>query len=364
MSQQTETKIDAEDTTNDDDSKCIEFKAELSNLKGCDSITISIEKTTKIDEISQKINKTLKLEKDKALQYKKSFYMTSIPKSFELKIGTEDIINFSENIFSISSQTRFIEYWNDFLDEAIIFDREEKTEPVEGEIRCDGKLSVKLLKNKILQIGDARIEFQRTLRIPDDNKTYPLPPSLGAFEIAKVQDHMNSDGLPDKWKKRKGCIIPMWQKEAMWINFSCNKPCAVKVGVGKINAVTGKEWKSRNLTMNIDEQNYCAIPKQLWLDGVNCGDGYIRQFVAMPLGKGYTIEHQVKKMVNEKEKQKDKIESDKGDNSNNEVMIPDDIYDADEDEKKEEIFEDVGGIQFEVFPRFDENVHLSVNKNH
>ena len=42
--------------------------------------------------------------------------------------------------------------------------------------------------------------------------------------------------------------------------------------------------------MNKGEQNYCALPKQLWLDGINCGDGYIRQFVAMPLGKGYTVE--------------------------------------------------------------------------
>ena len=40
----------------------------------------------------------------------------------------------------------------------------------------------------------------------------------------------------------------------------------------------------------VEDQNYCALPKQLWLDGINCGDGYVRQFVAMPLGKGYTVE--------------------------------------------------------------------------
>eukprot|EP01084_Bolivina_argentea_P077346 140278_1 len=360
MSQQIESK-----TNEGSETQTISFNAQLSNLTGCPPVHVSFDdKTTPMTQITPTVNEMIKIE-DNLLQFKNKFPSNKVPNSFQIKVGTENIIDFTNKKFTISSDTRFIEYWNDFLDESKIFDDEKKTAQIEGNIRYDGNLSVSLKnKNKILHIGDARIEFQRTLRIPDDNKTYPLPPSLGAFEIAKVQDHMNSDGLPDKWKKRKGCIIPMWQKEAMWINFSCNKPCAVKVGVGKINAVTGKEWKSRNLTMNIDEQNYCAIPKQLWLDGVNCGDGYIRQFVAMPLGKGYTIEHQVKKMVNEKEKQKDKIESDKGDNSNNEVMIPDDIYDADEDEKKEEIFEDVGGIQFEVFPRFDENVHLSVNKNH
>ncbi len=33
------------------------------------------------------------------------------------------------------------------------------------------------------------IEFQRTLRIPDDDKSYPLPPGLGAFPLRHVDDH-------------------------------------------------------------------------------------------------------------------------------------------------------------------------------
>ena len=35
------------------------------------------------------------------------------------------------------------------------------------------------------------------------------------------------------------------------------------------------------------------VPPQPWLDGINAGDGLIRQFVAMPLGMGYTVEGQV-----------------------------------------------------------------------
>lgn len=31
----------------------------------------------------------------------------------------------------------------------------------------------------------------------------------------------------------------MYQREAMWISFSAIKPCAVKVSVGGINALTG-----------------------------------------------------------------------------------------------------------------------------
>jgi hypothetical protein len=39
--------------------------------------------------------------------------------------------------------------------------------------------------------------------------------------------------------------------------------------------------------------SYAVCPDQPWLDGINAGDGFIRQFVAMPLGMGYTIEGQV-----------------------------------------------------------------------
>ena len=36
-----------------------------------------------------------------------------------------------------------------------------------------------------------------------------------------------------------------------------------------------------------------------------------------------------------------------------------DDYKVDDDAKEEEeIFEDVGGIQFEIYPKFDNNVHL------
>ena len=33
------------------------------------------------------------------------------------------------------------------------------------------------------------INFQRTLRIPDTGKTYPLPPGLGAFPLRHVEDY-------------------------------------------------------------------------------------------------------------------------------------------------------------------------------
>ena len=33
------------------------------------------------------------------------------------------------------------------------------------------------------------VDFQRTLRIPDDGRDYPLPPGLGSFPIRHVDDH-------------------------------------------------------------------------------------------------------------------------------------------------------------------------------
>lgn len=132
------------------------------------------------------------------------------------------------------------------------------------------------------------IDFQRTLRIPDDNREYPLPPGLGRFPVEHVDDF--ADRLPEAWRQHGGVMIPMYQSEAMWINFSGDYPCAVKVAAGKVNAVSGKAW-TNGLADN--PQDYVVIPDQPWLDGFNVSEGHIRQFVAMPLGEGYTAEEQI-----------------------------------------------------------------------
>lgn len=84
----------------------------------------------------------------------------------------------------------------------------------------------------------------------------------------------------------------MYQREAMWIKFNgqYNNPKAVKVAIGKVNAISGKTWDQ---SLKKDVEDYCVIPDQPWLDGINAGNGHIKQFVAMPLGQGYTVEGQV-----------------------------------------------------------------------
>ena len=134
------------------------------------------------------------------------------------------------------------------------------------------------------------IEFQRTLRIPDDGNHYPLPPGLRRFPLRHLDDY--SERLPARWKRRGGVIAPMYQAEAMWIDFGSNRhyPFAIKVGTGKRCAITGDAWCNH---LNSDPQDYVLIPEQPWLDGFCVEKGVIRQFVAMPLGEGYTVEEQL-----------------------------------------------------------------------
>ncbi|HEX6746104.1 MAG TPA: hypothetical protein VF092_02230 [Longimicrobium sp.] len=139
---------------------------------------------------------------------------------------------------------------------------------------------------------DARveIELQRTLRIPDDGRNYPLPPGLGRFPLRHVDDFAGR--VPEDWRRHGGVMLPMYQAEALWLNFRSptGYPFAVKIATGKINAVTGEQWREG---LHRGPQDYVTVPGQPWLDGYCVEKGYIRQFVAMPLGAGYTAEEQV-----------------------------------------------------------------------
>ena len=139
----------------------------------------------------------------------------------------------------------------------------------------------------VKQSAGCEISFKRTLRIPDDNKSYSLPPALGNFPLHHVDDYST---LPEIYQKRGGVFFPMFQSEAMWINFNGTYPCAVKIAAGKINAVSGKSWSEG---LSSSKQDYIVTDKQPWLDGFNVSKGMIRQFVAMPLGKGFTAEEQI-----------------------------------------------------------------------
>jgi hypothetical protein len=151
-------------------------------------------------------------------------------------------------------------------------------------------MHVQLAHDRIT-IGNLSIAFHRTLRIPDDDGHYPLPPSLGHFPVHRVEDY--AARVPEPWRAHGGVFIPMYQREAAWLSFESPhwRPQALKVAVGMINAVSGDPWSEAIIARR--EQDYLVCPPQPWLDGINAGDGIVRQFVAMPLGMGYTVEGQV-----------------------------------------------------------------------
>ena len=158
-----------------------------------------------------------------------------------------------------------------------------------------GRKSIEVTEDRLLyrflgihMIANLKIDLQRTLRIPDDNREHYLPPGLGRFPLSRVDDY--SDNLPDKWNQHGGVFLPMYQAEAMWINFRGDYPMAVKIAAGKVNAVTGKAWTEE---LSEEPQDYLVVPDQPWLDGFCVEKGLIRQFVAMPLGEGYTVEEQL-----------------------------------------------------------------------
>jgi hypothetical protein len=138
------------------------------------------------------------------------------------------------------------------------------------------------------------VTLHRTLRIPDDGKSYPLPPSLGAFPMVHVDDY--KDKVSPKWVGRGGVMIPMYQSEALWFSLhpgyvgdrGVPYPFAIKCATGKVSAITGKTWSKK-----LRADDYMVAPGQPWLDGYVVADGTIKQFVAAPLGLGVTAEGQI-----------------------------------------------------------------------
>ena len=139
---------------------------------------------------------------------------------------------------------------------------------------------------------DATLEvsFIKTLRIPDNNKSYPLPAGLGKFGMEHIDDFAKQ--LPEAWSDRGGVMFPMYQSEAMWIKFDTpyDYPFAVKIASGKINVITGNSWKN---DLSKRPQDYLIAPEQKWIDGFCVKEGFIRQFVATRLGEELTVEEQV-----------------------------------------------------------------------
>ena len=139
--------------------------------------------------------------------------------------------------------------------------------------------------------GKLRISFHRTLRVPETRGTHDLPANLGKFPLFNVANYASR--MPGDMAQKGGIFLPLYQREAMYIGFDSTSwglapQYAIKVFVGGVNAISGKTWDQKS-----DKQDYIVVPPQRWLDGIATAPGVVKQFVAMPLGSGYSVEKQV-----------------------------------------------------------------------
>ena len=107
--------------------------------------------------------------------------------------------------------------------------------------------------------------------------------------------------IPSKIRVYKH-LIRYIEREAMWINFTASKPFAIKIFCGGINIISGeikhedgatKLRRLERLRRNQTVQDYLVPPYQHWIDGIAVEAGKVRQFVAMPVGQGYSVEAQM-----------------------------------------------------------------------
>jgi hypothetical protein len=137
------------------------------------------------------------------------------------------------------------------------------------------------------------ITLKKTIQIANDGKEYELPPSTGNFSY-----YFNGT-------KR---IVPMnHENEALWLDFrnsNIHAPVAIKIMAGGINAVIGLKETENTYTQlrNNDDkgkgQNYLIVTTleesgQRWLDGFMTGDKTVRQFIAVALGQGKSVEEKL-----------------------------------------------------------------------
>jgi hypothetical protein len=138
------------------------------------------------------------------------------------------------------------------------------------------------------EAAESELHFHRTLRVPNDGNVYSLPVGLEPFPLWPTDDFEHK--LPPAVSDRGGVIMPMYRGEAMWIRFDERYPCAIKVGVGRVNALNGARWTE---ALDGSAHDYLAAPPQPALDGFRTKKDEVRQFVAVPRGADISVDMQV-----------------------------------------------------------------------
>jgi hypothetical protein len=144
----------------------------------------------------------------------------------------------------------------------------------------------------VINTDQLTMAFHRTLRLPEDDKIHELPANLGLlplFNISAVAPKLLSSQSPSlvDMARKGGIFFPLYQREAMYISFKSTRPFAIRIYTGGVNAVSGLPWTETT------SQDYVSVPPQKYIDGIALDRLSVRQFVAMPIGAGYSIEKQI-----------------------------------------------------------------------
>lgn len=139
-----------------------------------------------------------------------------------------------------------------------------------------------------MRLNNLEVTFHRTVRVAEGRAASNLPPSLGRMKMFKVSDYRKN--CPADWDD-SAFFMSLHDTEAMWLSFhAIGKPCAVLVGAGGVNALSGQK-----LGTKLEKENYLVCPPQPWIDGWKDVDGTVHQFIATPhkKGEGLTVAEQI-----------------------------------------------------------------------
>ncbi|PQE20638.1 integral membrane protein [Rutstroemia sp. NJR-2017a BBW] len=148
--------------------------------------------------------------------------------------------------------------------------------------------------------GRLDIALRRTVRVPDDGRSYNLPPNLGSFLLYDVNTY--KDKLPVSVVQKGGFFMPIHDREAMFIQFASTSPFAIKIYSGGVNVISGESKHPRaqensametEFTTKHSAQDHMVTPAQNWVDGIASIDGKVQQFVAASDTYGYSVEAQL-----------------------------------------------------------------------
>ena len=192
---------------------------------------------------------------------------------------------------AINEDERLLEFYNH-----LIMQRRSQESELTIRSRLDGIYVKDTLINE-----EYRIRLCRTLRVPEVGSSHNIPATFGPLphiDISKCA----GDNVPDSMKKKGGLMVPMLQREAMCITFSSPKPrkykprdsmdchLAIRLYAGGANVITGK----RSIEQKDQKQDYYIAPLQNRVDGFGGALRHqVKQFVAMPVGAGYSVESQI-----------------------------------------------------------------------